>query len=96
VPFNGQIIAVRLVSDQTGSIVIDIWKDSYANFPPVVADTICGAGSKPTLATARKSEDTTLSAWVVSVAAGDWLAFNVDSASAVTQVTLSPTLRRSP
>ena len=32
----------------SGSIVIDVWKDTYANFPPIVADTIT-ASAKPTL-----------------------------------------------
>src|SRR4029079_8241351 len=36
IPFAGTIAAVTLLADVSGSIVIDIWKDSYANYPPVV------------------------------------------------------------
>lgn len=93
IPFACQITAVRLVADASGSIVVDIWKDSYANFPPTVADTIT-ASAKPTLDSAQKAEDTTLTGWTKSLAAGDWLGFNVDSATTVKQVTLSLTLVR--
>ena len=77
IPYACTITAVRLVGDAVGSIVIDIWKDSYANFPPTVADTITAA-AKPTLASAQKEEDGTLTGWTKTLAAGDWLAFNVD------------------
>ena len=31
---------VTLLADVAGAIVLDIWKDAYANFPPVVGDKI--------------------------------------------------------
>lgn len=94
VPFAGTITAARLFADQAGSIVVDIWRDTYVNFPPVVADTITAA-AKPTLATAIKAEDTTLTGWAKAVAAGDILRFNVDSAATVTRVTVALTITRS-
>lgn len=87
VPYSGTITKVSLLADATGSIVIDIWKDTYANYPPTVADTICAA-AKPTLSSANKSEDSTLTGWTTSVTAGDVLKFNVDSVSGLTQVAL--------
>lgn len=93
VPFAGTITAVRLFADQSGSAVVDIWKDSYANFPPTVADTIT-ASAKPTLSSAQASEDTTLAGWTTSISAGDILAFNVDSASTITRLTLQLTVTR--
>jgi len=93
VPFDCTIKANRVVADASGSIVIDIWKDTYANFPPTVADTIT-ASAKPTLSSAQKSEDATLTGWTVDLSRGDWLGFNVDSATTVKQVTLSLTLER--
>jgi hypothetical protein len=86
-PNAGTISKVRLLADQSGSIVIDIWKDTYANYPPTVADTIT-ASAQPTLSSATKNEDSTLTGWSKSFSAGDCFAFNVDSASTVTQVTL--------
>ena len=94
VPFDATITATRLAADQAGDIVIDLWKDTYANFPPDVADTIT-ASAKPTLSSAQNSEDTTLAGWTVAVTAGDWIAVNVDSASTVVRVTLSLTFSRS-
>ncbi|GAI37997.1 unnamed protein product [marine sediment metagenome] len=75
-------------ADQTGSIVVDIWKDTYANFPPTDADSIT-ASAPPTISTAQKSQDSTLAGWTTSIAAGDILAFNVDSCTTITRVTIS-------
>lgn len=77
-----------LLADQSGSIVIDIWKDTYANFPPVDGDSIT-ASAPPTITTATKSQDATLTGWTTTVAAGDVLRFNVDSVTTLTRVTLS-------
>ncbi len=88
IPFACTIQRVTMLADQTGSIVVDIWKDTYANFPPTVADSICGA-AKPTISSAQKSQDSTLTGWTKSIAAGDILAFNVDSCTTITRVTIS-------
>lgn len=87
-PFAGTITSVRLLADQSGSIAVDIWKDTYANFPPTDADSIT-ASAVPTITTATKSEDTTLTAWTTTFSAGDILRINVDSATTVQRVTLS-------
>ena len=88
IPFKCQIERATVLADQSGSIVIDIWKDTYANFPPTDADSIV-ASAPPTLSSAQKSQDATLTDWTKTIAAGDCLAFNVDSASTVTRVLLS-------
>lgn len=93
IPFACTITAATLLADQTGSIVIDVWTDSYANFPPTVADTIT-ASAKPTLSSAAKSQDTTLTGWTKTITAGQLLRFNVDSASTVTRVTLALSVTR--
>lgn len=88
IPFACTITQATLLADQSGSIVIDIWKDSYANFAPTVADTIT-ASAKPTLSSALKYQDSTLTGWTKAISAGDILRFNVDSSSTVQRVTLS-------
>jgi hypothetical protein len=93
IPFACTIEAVTLLADQSGSIVVDIWKDTYANFPPTVADTIT-ASAKPTLSSANKSQNTTLTGWTTTVNAGDIIRFNVDSATTVQRVTLSLKVRK--
>jgi len=91
-PYACYIDAARLVADQSGSIVFDIWVDTLANFPPTVADTIT-ASAKPTLSSATNSEDTTLTGWTRALPAGSVVRFNVDSAATVTRVALSLRVR---
>ena len=93
IPFNATITAVRLQANTTGSIIIDIWKDTYANYPPTVADSIC-ASAKPTISSAVKSEDTTLTGWTTSITAGDILYFNVDSVASIANVVLTLTVTK--
>ncbi len=86
--YAGTITKVSLLADVSGSIVLDVWKDTYANYPPTIADTIT-ASAKPTLSSAIKSEDSSLTGWTVSFSAGDCFAVNVDSASTLTKATLT-------
>ncbi len=89
IPYACTIQSVTMLADQSGSAVVDIWKDTYANYPPTVADTLIGGGgTKPTITTANKSTDSTLTGWTTSVSAGDTIGFNVDSASTITRLTL--------
>ena len=80
------IINNTLLADKSGSIVVDIKKIDYATFPTTAS--ICAA-AKPTLTTAQKSQDATLTGWTTSITAGDILEYYVDSATTVTRVTLS-------
>ena len=95
IPFDCTITEWSLVADQTGSIVIDVWKDTYANFPPTVEDSITGS-EKPTLSSAISNEDIDLTTWSAGVVAGDILSFYVQATPAsVTKVTLSLKVIRS-
>jgi hypothetical protein len=91
VPYAATITKVTSLADQSGSIVVDIWKDSYANYPPTDADSITAA-APPTISAATKSEDATLTGWTTSIAAGDTLRFNVDSAATITRLVLIMTV----
>lgn len=53
IPNRSKIVGYSLVGDVSGSIVLDLWKDTYSNYPPTVADTLCDASHKPTLSSAR-------------------------------------------
>lgn len=91
VPYACTITAVTMLADQSGSIVVDIWKDVFANYPPTVADTIIdtgAGGTKPTISSATNSQDNTLAHWTTSVSAGDTIRFNVDSCTSITRCTL--------
>lgn len=89
VPRNLTVTGWRLVSlSGAGSMVLDIWLDTFANYPPVVGDTVTGS-EKPTLSAAETAEDTSLSTWTdVSWDVGDWFIVNVDSCSGIQQATL--------
>lgn len=95
VDVTGTIVAAtQLALDGlTGSIVTDIWKDTYANHPPTVADTIT-ASAKPTISSSTKSTDTTLTGWTTGITAGDILFYNVDSVSTFTRVLVSLKVRK--
>ena len=88
IPFKCEIQRATLLADQSGSIVVNIWKDTYANFPPAVADKIT-ASAPPTISGAVKSEDSTLTDWTKTINADDILAFNVDSTATIERVTLT-------
>lgn len=88
IPFSCTIHRATLLADQSGSIVVNIWKTPYASYPPTVADKIT-ASAPPTITASDKSQDTTLTGWTTTITSGDTLRFNVDSVSAITRVTLS-------
>jgi hypothetical protein len=76
-----------MLADQSGSAVVNVWKDTYANYPPTVADKITSS-APPTLSSATTSDDTTLTGWTTSITAGDTLRFNLDSITTITRVVL--------
>lgn len=83
---------VTLVADQSGSVVIDLRKCTYAQFDdsthPVSGDSIC-ASALPTLSSAVKAKDSTLTGWTTSLAAGDIIRAYIVSATTLTKVTMS-------
>lgn len=93
VPIACTITGVFALADQTGSIVIDAWKDSYSNYPPTDADSIT-ASAPITISSGTKSTDTTLTGWTTSVSAGDIIRLNVDSVSAITRCTVAIRAKR--
>jgi len=94
IPMALTIDRCTLLPDQSGSIKIDIWKDTYANYPPTDADTITG-GNEPEISASTKDQDSTLTSWTTSITAGDILFFNVDSCTTITWCLLSLKCSRS-
>lgn len=88
VPKSLTIAGWEITADQAGSIVVDVWKVTYANYPPTVANTIA-ASAKPTLSSALKNQNLTLTGWTTTVTAGDYIGFKVDSAATVQLVQVS-------
>lgn len=78
IPFDCTIVLARAIADQSGSIVVDIWKNVYANYPPTNTDSITAA-APIMISSSTKSEDSALTGWDTSLEAGSTLRFNVDS-----------------
>lgn len=92
IDFSCTITQVTLLADQSGSIALDLWKCTYSAFDdsahPVVGDSIV-ASAPPTISSAVKAQDSTLSGWTTSVAAGSAIRVNVSSASTITRCTMT-------
>ena len=93
VDFACTIVQAELLADQTGSVVVNVWKVAYASFPPTVSNKIT-ASAPPTITTAQKAQDATLTGWTTSIAAGDVIAFNVDSVTTIQRVTIALKVQR--
>lgn len=98
IDFDCTITANTVLLDQSGSIIINIWKCTYAQFDagsthPVAGDKIT-ASAPPTVAATTKSTDSTLTGWTTSISAGDILAFNVDSITTATRAELMLTVTK--
>lgn len=101
VPFNATVSGARLFGNATGSIIVDIWKCTYAQFDagsthPVSGDSICG-GLPPTITSSTKASVSTtdLQSWSTQLLQYDVLAFNVPStATGISRVTLAIDLTR--
>jgi hypothetical protein len=86
VPYSGTIQSVEIAADQSGSIVVDVWKAAGAI--PTNSNSIT-ASAPPTLSSAQRATDSTLTGWTTAISAGDVLGFEVDSATTVTSVVLT-------
>jgi hypothetical protein len=98
IPFACTITSNTLLADQSGSIVVDIFKCTFTQFDagvthPVAADKITGS-TPPTISAATKEQDSTLTGWTTTINANDVLAFNVNSAVTITRVTLTLALTK--
>jgi hypothetical protein len=83
-PFACTIIASTLIADVSGSVVLDLTVS--ASYGTVPTTSIVGS-APPTLSSAMSGQDTTLTGWTVSVAAGSRLRSSVTSASTITRLT---------
>lgn len=82
IPYACTITGFAMAADVAGSCVLGIWRDTYANYPPTIADVITGS-SPPTLSGAQTYRDTTLSGWTLPVNAGDTIRFNLNSVATI-------------
>lgn len=93
VPFDCYIEKYEITADQSGSVVVDIWRDTYANYAPVDADSIT-ASAPVTISSATKATNSTLTGWTRTLKRGDVLRFNVDSVTSITYATVALFVRK--
>jgi hypothetical protein len=93
IPFNATITEWSLLADQTGSVVVDIWKDTYGNYPPTSGDSITGS-AKPTITSSNKGQSSTLTGWTTTINAGETLRFNLDSVSTIQRLSINIKISR--
>ena len=82
-PYACTVTGWTIVSDVSGSAVATISRATYANFPTF---TPISGTEKPTLASAQKNQDLSLSSWTTGLSKGDILRASLDSASTVKRV----------
>jgi len=84
IPFSGTISSWAIYSTATGSCVVDVLKcNDYSSYPTF---TSIAGSEKPTLTSQNKNQDLVLSTWSQSIASGNILRFNVNSALVVQKV----------
>jgi hypothetical protein len=93
IPFDGTIISANILADVSGDIVVDIWKDVLANYPPADDDSICAAA--PLTIVGATYATGTITTWDKTITAGDVLSFNIDSIATITNVTITLVVRKS-
>jgi hypothetical protein len=93
IPFNATITEWSLLADQTGSVVVDIWKSTYGGFPPTSGNNITGS-AKPTITSSNKGQSSTLTGWTTTITAGDILRFNIDSVSTIQRLSINLKIQR--
>eukprot|EP00919_Chromeraceae_sp_WS-2016_P042109 GHVR01100142.1.p2 GENE.GHVR01100142.1~~GHVR01100142.1.p2 ORF type:complete len:184 (-),score=18.28 GHVR01100142.1:87-638(-) len=87
IPFACTIISSTLLADQSGDAVLDVEKDTYANYPPTGGDSIV-ASAPPTLSSATKAQDATLTGWTTAIAADTTIRVIISSVSTCERLTL--------
>ena len=94
-PMAGCLQAITVFHDAASSTCLQVWKDSYANFPPASNDSICGASTIYT-GSAVKSQlsGANLAAFTSCAAGGDILVPRVIGACGVTRAAVCFQLNR--
>jgi len=90
VDFDCKVLEWAVVSDQSGSIVVDVNRATFANYP--TTGSIAGT-ELPTITTSTKGEDRALTSWS-DIDAGDVLEFEVVSITTCERVTVALKCRR--
>ena len=87
---TGVIENIRVLADQTGDIVLDIGKASFADYPNFNSVT---AAQRVQLSNSNKYFDDVLNNWTTTITAGDILRFDVISVNNIRRLLISLKLK---
>ncbi len=87
---TGVIENIRVLADQTGDIVLDIGKASFADYPNFNSIT---AAQRVQLSNSNKYFDDVLNNWTTTITAGDILRFDVISVNNIRRLLISLKLK---
>jgi hypothetical protein len=89
VPFYHDIVRWTLLADQAGDVEIEVWRDTYTNYPPTSGDKI-SASAPMTLSSAAKAQNTTLTGWnKTDVPDNRTYRFHINSVATITRLTIN-------
>lgn len=85
---NSTITGWYIDCDASGSIVLDVWKNTWDDTPEVNGDSIAGT-EKPTLSTDVSASDTALGSMTTDWNAGQNVCIEIESAATVTKCSVT-------
>jgi hypothetical protein len=86
IPYDATLTGYTLLSDQAGTISIDLWANTFTNYPPTVTDSI--TNSAPMILTSEIAITNDIPPWSKSFTGREIVRFNVDSNSLCKRVTV--------
>lgn len=93
IPFACTIVNASILADQVGDVQVDVWKDTFANYPPTDGDSITAAAPLAIVA-GTTVMDTTLTGWTKAIAEDDVLMMHVDSCTTITEISITLKVRK--
>lgn len=93
VPFAATIKRWYILADGVGDLTLDVWVDTYGNWPIGNSSSIVAA-SKPALAGSSKDSDSTLTGWTTSLSLDDIVMIEVEAAESIGFFTFSLIVER--
>jgi hypothetical protein len=88
IPYKGTLTSWEITADVAGSIELDVWKGTFADYPLSAVNSIC-AGNYPALIGVIKGQGDMTGWSSAAVEAGNYLQMNVRSVSNIRKLTLT-------
>jgi hypothetical protein len=91
VPFKCKVTGWEIISDQSCSAVVDVWRKTYAALPATNADSIL-TGNEMTISAGIKGQNLALTP--IELAEGDYLYYNLDSNNTAQELSMAFIIER--